>query len=245
MKKLSVLVLALAFQSGMVFAEAFPSSISRKALHVGVPSERLSLGLTYEDINIGVDFDHLPDGKLEAQAVSAYLGYDILPWLTLFGTLGASEVDVSSQYDTDPGLKISGGASAYLWEGDVLSPPYMAGRFTVKAALELSYYDSDYENGDVNWFSATASLPLGYEIFDESPESVAGVDTSLAFYIGPAMRYLSGSWDFASGSEDFEGKEILGLMGGIDVYISQGLSIGAQACYFDEATVMGSVRFHL
>jgi hypothetical protein len=245
MKRLSVFVLAVALQTGMVFAEAFPSSISRSAMFVGIPSERLSLGLTYEDINIGVDFDRLPDGKLEAQSLAAYVGYDVLPWLTMFGTLGACEADGDRGIETDPGLRISGGASAYLWEGDVLSPPYMAGRFTVKASLELSYYDSDYASGDVSWFDVTAALPLGYEIFDDEPESPKGVDTSLSFYIGPAVRYLSGSWDLGGRSEDFDGKEMLGLMGGVDIYISQGLSIGAEACYFDEATVMGSVRFHL
>lgn len=243
--RVSILALVVVLHAGLSLASVFPTSISREPLNVGIPSERLTVGLTYEDIKKGIDFNKGPDAILEAESLALYIGYDVLPWLTLFTTLGASEIDDTSEIGTDPKFKISGGASAYLWEGDILAPTYMAGRLTLKTSLEVSRYDSDSDVGSVDWIDVTLALPFGYERFDEYSESPRGIDTSLAIYIGPAISYIDGTWDTAVGDFDFEHKELFGVIGGVDIYISPGVSLGAQFSYFDETTVMGSVRFHL
>ena len=240
-----ILSLAVVLQAGFVMAGAFPTSISREALNVGVPSERLSVGLNYEDIKLGIDFDDGPDVVLDAESWDVYIGYDVLPWLTVFTTLGSSEIDDTDEVDTSAKFKISGGFNAYLWEGDVLDPTYMAGRFTLKTTFELSRYDSDSDVGDVSWIDATLAIPLGYELFDDYPESAKGISTSLAMYIGPAISYVNGTWESPVGDRDFEGKELFGFIGGVDLFLSPTLSMGVAFSYFDETTVGGSLRFHL
>ena len=121
----------------------------------------------------------------------------------------------------------------------------MSGRFTIKTSFELSRYDSDSDAGDVSWIDATIALPLGYERFDDYPESPKGINTSLAVYIGPAISYVSGTWDSSVGDFDFEGKEMFGVIGGVDFFLSPNLSLGATFSYFDETTIGGSLRFHL
>lgn len=243
--KISILAVMAVLHAGLSLAAVFPTSISREPLSVGIPSERLSVGLTYEDIKMSIDPDKGPDAILEAKSAALYIGYDVLPWLTVFTTLGASEVDGTKDIGTDPKFKISGGASAYLWEGDILAPTYMAGRLTLKSSLEISRYDSDSDVGGVDWIDVTLALPFGYERFDEYSESPSGIDTSLALYIGPAISYIDGTRDTAVGDYDFEQKELFGIIGGVDIYLSPGVSLGAEFRYFDETTVMGSVRFHL
>ena len=240
-----ILSLAVVLQAGFAMASAFQTSINREALNVGIPSERLTVGLTYEDIKLGIDFDDGPDAILDAASWDVYIGYDVLPWLTVFTTLGSSEIDDTDEIDTSAKFKISGGVNAYLWEGDVLDPTYMAGRFTLKTSFELSRYDSDADIGDVTWIDATLAVPLGYEIFDNYPASPKGVKTSLALYIGPALSYVSGTWDTAVGDFDFEGKELFGLIGGFDLFLSPTLSFGVAFSHFDETTIGGSLRFHL
>jgi len=243
--RVSILALAVVFQAGLSLAAGYPTSISRTPLKVGIPSERLSVGVTYEDIKMGIDFDKGPDAILDAQSLALYVGYDVLPWLTMFTTLGASEVDDDPGVSTDPKFKISGGVNAYLWEGDILTPAYMAGKITIKTTFELSRYDSDLGDGSVDWLDATLALPLGYELFDSYPESPRGIDTSLALYVGPAFRYIDGTVDTPGGDYDFEAKELLGVIGGVDVFLSRGLSLGVEFSYFDEVSALASVRFHL
>ncbi len=240
-----IISLAVILHASFSMASAFQTSISREPLNIGIPSDRLTVGLTYEDIKLGIDFDDGPDAVLDAASWDVYIGYDVLPWLTVFTTLGSSEIDDTDAVDTSAELKISGGVNAYLWEGDVLEPTYMAGRFTVKSTFELSRYDSDSDAGDVSWIDATLALPLGYEIFDNYPESPKGINTSLALYIGPAISYVSGTWESAGGDRDFEAKELFGLIGGVDLFLSPTVSMGVAFKYFDETTVAGSLRFHL
>jgi len=243
--KALILSLAVFLQAGFSMASGFQTSISRDALNIGIPSDRLTVGMTYEDIKMGVDFDKGPDAILDAASWDVYVGYDVLPWLTVFTTLGASEIDDTDEIDTDAKFKISGGFNAYLWEGDVLEPTYMSGRFTCKAAFELSRYDSDSDIGDVSWIDATFAIPLGYEFFDDYPESSKGINTSLALYIGPAISYVDGTWDTAVGDLDFEGKDMFGFIGGVDLFLSPTVSLGVAFRHFDETSVGGSLRFHL
>jgi len=243
--KLSLIMSALLLNAGILTASVLPTSITREPLMVGSPSERLSLGFTYESIKLAIDQDMGPDATLEADAYAAYIGYDVLDWLTVFATLGSSEVDADNMIETDPAFKFSFGGSAYLWQGDVLVPEYMAGRFTVKASLEFSHYESDIQEGTVDWWDVTAALPLGYEIYDREKASPRGIDTSLAFFAGPAIQYIQGSWDYAGMNDDFSAKQLFGVVGGVEIFISPRLSFGGEINYFDETTVMGSVRFHL
>lgn len=245
MRVLSVVVAVLC-NAGLLFASVVPSSISREPLMIGTPSQRVSVGVTYEAIKLAVDFDNAADTTLEANSLSAYIGYDVLSWLTVFTTLGGSEIDAAPEVETDPGIKFSVGASAYLWQGDMLMPEYLSGRLTLKATLEFSRYDSDIASGSVDWYDVTAALPLGYECFDDEPESPHGVDTSLSIYIAPAVQYIGGSWDLpGGGSDDFDAHQLFGIIGGIDIFVSPQLSFGAAVNYFDETTIMGSVRLHL
>jgi len=239
------LSIAVFLQAGFSMAGAYQTSIAREPLNIGIPSDRLTVGLTYEDIKLGVDFDNGPDAILDAASWDVYIGYDVLPWLTVFTTLGSSEIDDADEIDTSAKFKISGGANAYLWEGDVLEPNYMAGRFTLKATFELSRYDSESDVGDVSWIDATFAIPLGYEIFDDYTESTKGINTSVALYIGPAISYVNGTWESLNDDLDFEGKELLGLIGGVDLFLSPTLSMGVAFRHFDETSVAGSLRFHL
>jgi len=243
--RIVTLSLIVALHASLVSAGSFPTSISRRPLKVGLPSDRLSIGVSYEDIGRSIDLDEGGDGddKLSADSASLYLGYDVRPWLTAFGTVGGVELDADG--DTDAGLKVSAGLSAYLWEVNVLEPTFMAGRFSFKPTLEVSHYTSEASVGDVSWFDVTLALPVGYEIFDGYAESSQGISTSLSLYVGPAVSYVSGTVDAPGGDVDFDGEEYFGAIAGMDIYFSSQVSIGVQVSYFDETTIGGSLRFHL
>ena len=245
MRMMAVAAAVVFVQAATGEAGTLPASISRAPLAVGRVSERLSIGLCYDRIKRGVDLDGSVSGLLEADSMSVYAGLDVLPWMTLFATVGSAELTSEAGTETDAGLKLSGGASAYLWEADVLTPAFMAGRVTLKASAELSSSESDTELGNVQWIEAVAALPIGYEIFDRYPAGSSGVATSLALYAGPAVSYLSGTAENLSGVDaDFDGEDLFGLVTGADVYFAPQISIGAKVMIFDEISYGASFRFH-
>ena len=229
---------------GNAVAESFPGSISREPLVAGRVSERLTVGVGYERLERGIDFDDLPDAVLEADTISGYVGYDALSWLTIFATAGGSKVDDEIDVETDYGLKLSAGASAYLWEGDVLVPAFMSGRLSIKAMAEISRSESDTDFGRVEWLDVMVALPIGYEKFDRYPVSASGLQTSLALYAGPAFSYLQGKADTLFGDLDFDASQLIGVVAGADVYFSPSVSIGAKVAAFDEVSYGASARFH-
>ena len=242
--RITTLSLIITLQASLSFAASFPMSISRQPLNIRNVSDRVSVGMTYEDIKRDVAFDGF-DAILDAQSFSLYVGYDILPWVTVFGSVGGAEIDGEPGIDTDSKLKVSAGVSAYVWEADILAPVFMAGRLTLKPSAEISRYESDTDVGDVEWIEAVVALPFGYERFDRYPESPNGVATSLAIYAGPAISYIDGTADTILGDEDFEHDELLGLIAGVDIFLSAGVSLGAEFSVFDETSVSASLRFHL
>ncbi len=243
--KMTVTMLIAAMQASILLGATLPGAITRNPLVRDNPSERLSVGVTYEEIEREVDFDNGPNALLEADSAALYVGYDVLPWLTIFATAGGSQLDGNGIIDTDRKLKASLGVCAYMWEGDVLEPIFMAGRISIKPMAEIARYSSDSEVGDTVWTDASAALLLGYEKFDRYPTSPRGVQTSLALYIGPAVSYVSGEIDTIAGDIDFEQDELFGVMGGVDIFLAPSVSFGVEFSHYGDATIGASLRFHI
>ena len=226
------------------FGETFPASISRQPLVAGQVPERLTVGFGYERLEREVDYDGLANAILKADTINGYVGYDCLPWLTAFMTLGGSKVADQGDIDADYGMSYSVGASAYLWEGDILVPAYMSGRLSIKAMVDLSRSESDTGIGSVEWMNLFAALPIGYEKFDSYPVSASGLKTSLALYAGPAISFLRGTADTQMGEVDFNEDRQLGIMAGADVFFSPSVTVGAKITAFDEISYGATARYH-
>lgn len=242
-RTMAVVVLMAAWAADS-FGETFPASISRQPLVAGRVSDRLSVGVGYDKVERGVEFDNMPEAILEADTISGYVGFDVLPWLTAFVTVGGTKVDSEEGVASDYGVRFSGGLSAYLWEGDVIVPSFMSGRLSIKAMADASRSESDTDIGTVEWFDVLVALPFGYEKFDRYPVSDSGLQTSLALYAGPAFSYLSGTADTLFGDLDFDASEQFGVVAGADVYFSPSVAIGAKLLAFDEISYGASARFH-
>jgi opacity protein-like surface antigen len=242
--KITALSLGIVLQASLSLAASFPTSISREPLNVRHASDRVTVGVNYEEIERGIEFNDV-DHVLKAESLSLYLGYDILPWVTVFGSIGGVELDSVDGVESDSKLKVSVGVSAYVWEADILTPVYMAGRLSLKPTAELSHYESDTIEGDVDWIEAMVALPFGYERFDGYPASPKGIATSLALYVGPAISYIDGTLDTSLGDKGFEHDDLLGVIAGLDIFLSAGVSLGVEFSVFDETAGTVSLRFHL
>jgi len=245
MKKMLMVAVLVGF-AGQVQAETFPGSITREPLVRGRVSERLSVGLGYDRIERDIKFsDGTGTDVLEADAASGYVGYDLLPWLTTYVTAGGTSLRGDRWNESDYALRLGGGVTAYLWESDVLTPTFAAGRISLKAMAEVVRHETDTAAGSSDWLSLGAALPIGYEIFDQYPASKSGLATSLALYVGPMVSVLDGDLAVSPGlTRGFEEDQSLGVVAGVDVYFAPPVSVGFKALFFDGVTTGATLRFH-
>jgi hypothetical protein len=244
MKTLVAMVMA-ATLAGPACAATLPGSISREPLVKGRVSDRISVGLGYDRIQRGITFKDGGSDVLEADSMAGYLGYNVLPWLTSFVTAGGTSLRGSQWIESEHALRLSAGLSAYLWDGDVLTPAFAAGRISFKGSLELARHQADTRTGTSEWFELVATLPVGYEFFDRYPAPRSGYSPSLALYAGPAVSILSGDLQVAPGfKREFEESRAFGAVAGADVYLAPVFSIGFKVLILDEVSSGASLRFH-
>jgi hypothetical protein len=250
-KSLFVLVVLGIFNLSNLMAATLPGSIGDDFLAVG-SADRFSVGINYENIRRYVDPDIGENFRLDATSVSMFVGYDVINWLTVFGTLGQSEnnTDFILGKSDDRQFKWSIGANANLYKWYIKQPKVMTGdRITVRAFAEFASYEADTGTGNMDWNDIFIALPIAYERFERN--SRVEDDSELfriSIYAGPAISIVNGSLDTGSGNTDFDAKEVFGLVAGIDIYFTSSISIGGQASFFDIAnddiSARASLRYH-
>lgn len=244
--KICLLAVAVtALMTGLGHAGTFPGSTSREPMMRGEVSDRLSIGLGYDRIQRDISFSGGGGtGSLQADSISGYVGYDVLRGLTTFITAGATSLRGGEWTSRDYAMRLSAGANAYFWEGDVLTPQFMAGRISINGSAEILRHEADTNEGTTDWFEFIAALPIGYEMFDRYTPRKSGASTSLALYVGPAISFIDGSMALPGGAQDFRQDQIFGAVAGADVYFAPQLSIGVKALIFDDVSTGASLRFH-
>ena len=217
------------------------SSMSKKSLVESDPFESISIGVNYETSKRGITRDR---ATLETKSLSAYIGYDVCKWWTVFTTLGSSQSRLS-EHDKfgDSNFKWSAGLNASLWQVDVEDPALFNGRISLKPALEFSQYSSKTGDDNIRWYDMTGTLLLGYEKLIEDPKYNILQVYSFSMYVGPAFSRIDGSVGEGL-NKNFEGSRNFGVIGGFDVFVTQDISVGAQIQSFDKQSFSGSLRYH-
>lgn len=227
-------------------SSAFPATLPgvgvREAARVGF-LENLSVGVTTDWLRRDVKLSGSSATLLEARTLSFFAGYDVSSWMTVFGTLGSTEMRFSDAGDYgDMNASYSLGLVGNLWRTEVMDPEFMTGSLTVKGLVDISSYQVDEKNGTVDghWLEGMVALPVCYEIFSDKRESIAEVPYSLVLSLGPALSLIDGR---AAGA-GVRGRRVLGACGGADVYFSHHLSLGCQAEYFDHGSIGANLIYH-
>ena len=234
-----------------LMAATLPGGMGDDFLAVG-NADRFSVGVNYENIRRYVAPDIGEDFRLDATSLSLFLGYDVMKWLTVFGTLGQSENSsdfVLGQSD-DRQFKWSIGANVNLYKWYINEPEVMAGdRVTVRLFAEFASYEADTGAGNMDWDDVFVALPIAYERFERNDR----IDNDselfrISIYAGPAVSIINGSLDTGKGDTGFEAKEDFGVVVGLDVYFTHSISVGGQAVFFDitedDMSARGSFRYH-
>ena len=246
MRMVFIAIVTMVFSMSLAYGATFPGSISREPLLRRNVSDRLSVGLGYERIRRDISIaDQAFSDVLLADSFSGYMGYDARPWLTTFVTAGSTKLSGSQWQARDYGWQMSIGMNAYLWEGDVLTPAFAAGRLSIKGMAEVVRREAETYFGTTDWVEWVSAFTIGYEFFDLYPAAKSGRHHSLALYAGPAVSVIRGDAAVGIGDvEAFRQERNLGGVAGFDVYFAPSMSVGMKALYFERFNTGVSVRFH-
>jgi len=202
---------------------------------------RLSVGVDYAQVRRDMSLDQGGKLDLRARIYSGQLGYDLLPWLTVFGTVGGSEARAESEPDYHSNqFKWSGGLKANWWRYNIEDPDFLEGRLSLQTSAEFAMYRSGSGDDEIKWHEEYVDLTLNYEVFATRMKDLAQYPYSLALYAGPVLSKINGS----AGPMDFTEDSLIGVVGGVDLYISHNLALGGQILYFDGSTLSASLRYH-
>ena len=205
--------------------------------------DRLSAGLFYQQLRRPIETETGVEMELQARTYEAVLGLDVLPWLTLYGSAGGSDARFRniSDYGQDRFSWTAGfNMNIWQWTGYGEMPVW---RLNFKTRAEMARYETETSNLEMEWMDYSVAFPVGYEvIFARSPESFDELD-HLEIFLGPALSYIDGRYQQGGQSYDFEEQSSFGVMGGVSLFITKTLFVGASTSYFDRFLIRGGVGY--
>lgn len=203
------------------------------AVHSGGP-RLFSVGIDVQGQRREVERQEGFENELEANHLTAIIGFDATKWLTLYG--GAGEADVALGGDNrSSNFGWLAGGDIRILDYLVLEPWNDIDQYWVGLNLN-SYFrntkvDSGYDSSDT-LSELFSSLTLSFYSKPEKP----GSWNRVGFYIGPAVSFL----DYGDQSES----QMIGFMGGIRANPSPNLSLKVEVQQFDDTSLGAGVTFH-
>lgn len=209
-------------------------------------ASRWEAGLVYAHMSRRVDLEG-QECRLRGDVVDVFLGFAVVPWLQLYGQVGASQARLDDILNPRPGAGAGGliGARLNLWQFHA-DRTESSWRFTVQVDGQVAHRTTDDKGGgDLHWTEALVMLPLDYHLtFEHTSRNLYMAEFhSLHAYAGPAFSSLEGAWELDEMKRDFEESESFGVVAGAELWLFENLAFGARADWFDSTTLQLMVRY--
>ena len=166
----------------------------------------------------------------------------------IFATFGGSAAKMNSaDAYNDSKFKWSAGFDVNWWRYCVKEPVFLEGDLSLKTHAEFAMYNSGAGSEKINWNEIFAALLVNYEVFVSKKDVLDQYPYSLALYVGPAVSWLEGDYYAnynVSQKTDFHEANLVGIIGGAEIYVAYNLSIGGAIQYYDAVTLNASMRYH-
>jgi opacity protein-like surface antigen len=238
---LSVLLVTGSFST----VAAAPRDVSNRGRDYVVSSASLKwwdFGVSYDYFQRDLTLDPGGDITLKSGKAMAYVGYDLLAWLTPYITGGRSATTMKQGSFSDDGggeLQYGGGLQFNFLDHEVADPFLLEDRLRLNGNVEYTMTTASTTIHEMDWAEFDASLTLS--IVNDISGNILFVPESIAVFAGPIYASLSSPDIKSSGS----GKDSFGYTVGIEVFYTPSISFSAQVNEYDRPgyTVGLNVRF--
>ena len=203
-----------------------------------------------------ITFDNADQDVLEYLGACLLLSYDVLPFLSVNTGMG----DVLGGMNVDGALDDSGlmwkiGFKLNLWEHDVVDPTFLECRIRFRTSFAYSDYTIERDEIDLEWAEWFGTFTVSLEFFvDDHGRNLSVYPYSILYYVGPVYSDLADASDFPGslvdrsndGADSIDERDDVGLLAGIDLYLSHNFCIGWQGRFYDggDPVHVGSMTFH-
>jgi opacity protein-like surface antigen len=155
-------------------------------------------------------------GELTQNKGACYIGYDLLPWASIFGEIATTRVKLGLGENSDAASEFGGGAWFNLLDHDILGNLTMETRVRLQALAQVSHASPEVNGTDISYteFYGSLTMSLVTEVVGNKnywPDAVG-------LFFGPVYNSLDSS------NLDSEDSGI-GFIAGLDFNITRGITI--------------------
>ncbi len=230
-----VVTLISVFNTSTVAAPIGNSNMGREYLVNSDPLEHWSIGIFGGVGNRGVTLDSGGDATLDITRGMVYVGYDILSWVTPYVTLGVTDSEISnlsSSDDSSSSGAYGAGVHLNLLSQEIMDPTLMIDLLRINADIYYNGSETDTASKTIKWGELSTSLTIG--LVNDVRANKSMFPVSIGLYAGPIYSYYITS--------EFDAKETVGLLAGLDIFFTKRTSFDINAQLFDETSVSGSLN---
>ncbi|MBT3294707.1 MAG: hypothetical protein HN919_01280 [Verrucomicrobia bacterium] len=168
---------------------------------------------------------------LETSKAVLYLGLELRPWVTLFVGGGAAEHELGMA-DGDSSHMVEAGLLLNVIDHDILDPTLFEDRLRLNMGATWSMTEANWYGEDVKWQEINAFVTLS--IVNDTTGNKHFNPNSIALYAGPMYSYID--------SDDLEADQELGFMAGIEIFMSETISLDLGLRQFDGTGFEGGLN---
>lgn len=173
---------------------------------------------------------------LETSSIFAYLGYDVLPWLTFFGAAGTTESELTdSMWDDDSHAEFMVGINANLIDQSILDPLLTENRLGLHASAYATRASAEWGPTEADWTELNIEATIS--IINDVTGNKLFWPEAISIFAGPVYSEIY--------SSDFDVEDNFGFTAGMAMYFTERLSINAGIDNFEDSSFFAGmhVRF--
>jgi opacity protein-like surface antigen len=170
---------------------------------------------------------------MESDRLQGYLGYDVLDWVTVYAIAGVNESNTEGSDDDASEGEFGLGCRVNLLNHFMRAP--VPEEDIIRMNMGVEYLRSSFDNGSdsSDWGELTVALTMA--LVNTIDGNKYFWPESIAIYAGPIYSNISG--------DDFDTDDTAGVIGGLELYLTDTITLDLQAKYFKETSVFGGVNF--
>lgn len=210
------------------------SNMGREYLVNSNPLDHWSIGIFGGAGKRGIKPESGGEAKLDITRGMVYVGYDFLSWVTPFAALGITDSSISSLSSSDSSTKFAYGAGINfkLLNQEIMDPNLLIDVLRINADVYYNGSETESLGKTVKWGEFSTSLTIG--LINDTKANKQLFPESIGIYAGPIYSYYI--------SSDFNAKETVGFLTGLDIFFTKRTSFDISLQMFDETSVNGSLN---
>jgi hypothetical protein len=171
---------------------------------------------------------------LKSKRSQGYLGVDLMPWLTVYGIAGQSESKFGTQPYGNAESSLGAGVLINVLHHFIHEPVLMEDVVRINLGAEWTRSSADTSFSSADWDEV--AIALTFALINHVDTSKLFHPESIGLYIGPLYsRYIS---------DDFEAKDEIGVVAGMEIFFTDTVSLDFEAQHFSETSAAGGINFH-